>query len=283
MRRGKIQGLRFRILLTCAWLALALSSGVESSHAQQRLDVKMQGRKSEATLTAKAGGGTARLNAELAQARGEYESSIEQLLSLYEADAKRVGERLSKMKELYEQGLVTRREMEMAESAAARVREKLAEARAQLKSADVQIAEAMVEAEAEESAPKVRVSAAPRADGGRIQSTAYIRYGGVRAWSLAEAGAIKQFFIRKFGRALPIGAFGQSLLHDRWGYDHSNAMDVGVSPDSAEGQILMEYLRASGIPFMAFRFAIPGKATGPHIHVGLPSHRITPTWTRASS
>jgi hypothetical protein len=38
----------------------------------------------------------------------------------------------------------------------------------------------------------------------------------------------------------------------------------------------MEYPRAKGIPFMAFRFAITGFATGPHINVGLPSHRIMP-------
>jgi hypothetical protein len=82
---------------------------------------------------------------------------------------------------------------------------------------------------------------------------------------------------------LPIGAFGQSALHDRWGYDHRNAMDVGVNPDSNEGQVLMEYLRANGIPFTAFHFAVPGVATGPHIHIGLPSHRIAPRWVAANS
>ena len=45
------------------------------------------------------------------------------------------------------------------------------------------------------------------------------------------------------------------------------------NPDGAEGQALMEFLRASGIPFSAFRMAIPGTATGPHIHIGQPSHR----------
>ena len=46
---------------------------------------------------------------------------------------------------------------------------------------------------------------------------------------------------------------------------------------ASKGEALMEYLRANGIPFTAFHFAIPGVATGPHIHVGLPSHRITAT------
>ena len=84
----------------------------------------------------------------------------------------------------------------------------------------------------------------------------------------------------RFGRALPIHVFGQSPLHDRWNYDHRNAMDIGLNPGSREGQALVEYLRANGIPFLAFHFAIPGVATGPHIHVGLPSRRITATVAR---
>ncbi len=247
----RIQGPRRMILLTCAWLALALFSGAEPALAQQGPDHKA-----------------------LAQARSEYKSSLEQLLALYEADDERDEERLAKMKALYGQGLVTRHEVETSEDDAVRAREKVVEARAQLLGADVLFAEALVEAEAVESAPKVMLSSAPRAVGGLVRTTAYIRFGGARAWSLSGAGAIKQFFMQRFGRALPIDAFGQSPLHDRWSYDHRNAMDVGLSPGSVEGQVLMEYLRASGIPFTAFHFAVPGKATGPHIHVGLPSHKI---------
>lgn len=268
------------------WLLLSLSLGVESSHAQQRSNLKTQGKRSETALSSKPDteptGGPARLREQLGQARSEYKSSLEQLLSLYEADAKKAQERLPQMKELLAQGLVTRREVETAETAVARAQEKVAEAQAQLKSADVQIAEALVETESEEAAPRVIPNSAPRAVGGLVMTTAYIRYGGERAWSLSEAGAIRQFFMRRFGRPLPINAFGQSPLHDRWSYDHRNAMDVGLHPDSTEGQALMEYLRAGGIPFMAFRFAIPGKATGPHIHVGLPSHKIISSWAVAS-
>ncbi|HEY6121262.1 MAG TPA: hypothetical protein VIV66_14995, partial [Pyrinomonadaceae bacterium] len=153
---------------------------------------------------------------------------------------------------------------------------------AQLKSTDVLIAEALVEAKTEEPARTLRPSSVPRANT-LVRTTAYIRYGGAGGWSLADAAGIKQFFIRRFGRALPIDAFGQSALHDRWGYDHRNAMDVGVNPDSNEGQSLMGYLRSNGIPFTAFHFAVPGKATGPHIHIGLPSHRIAPRWVAANA
>ena len=127
-----------------------------------------------------------------------------------------------------------------------------------------------------EGEPFAAKRSAQRSVGGVLTTTAYIRYGGSRAWSINEAGSVMQFFTRSFGRQLPVSSFGQSPVHDRWGYAHHNAMDVGVSPDSAEGRALMEYLRSSGVPFTAFRFAIPGTATGPHIHIGRPSSKIAP-------
>jgi hypothetical protein len=220
----------------------------------------------------------ARLRAELVEKTKEYKSSLEQLLTHYEAEVKRADERVVKSRELYNAGLVSKRALDEDIQAAETARAKVARAEGQLKSADVQIAETLVEAEAEEDAAKAlaKAQSAPRASGGMVTTTAYIRYNGSRAWSLGEAGSVMQFYTRSLGRQLPVSSFGQSPVHDRWGYDHHNAMDVGVSPDSAEGRVLMEYLRSSGIPFTAFRFAIPGTATGPHIHIGRPSHKIAP-------
>ena len=257
MGRLKNQSVRF-MLLTFAGLAL-VSIPVEPSQAQQKP------------------------NAQVERAATEYKSKLEQLLTIYERDSKQAEERLTTMRELLAQGLVTGRDVETAEDAAARTREKVADAQAQLQSADMAVAEALVEVETEAPTWKLRPSSVPRAVNTLVRTTAYIRYGGAGAWSLADAVGIKQFFIRRFGRALPIGAFGQSALHDRWGYDHRNAMDVGINPDSNEGQALLEYLRANGIPFTAFHFAVPGVATGPHIHVGLPSHRIAPRWVAVNS
>jgi len=50
-------------------------------------------------------------------------------------------------------------------------------------------------------------------------------------------------------------------------------MDVSLHPDGAEGRALIDFMRRNGIPFSAFRGAIPGVATGPHIHIGRPSSR----------
>lgn len=218
----------------------------------------------------------ARLRAQLVQATKDYKESVGKLLALYETDVKRADERVAKTKELYEAGLVSKRELEAEQASASAARARVAGLQAQLKGADEQIAETLVEAEAEEAAAKALAKSKALPRGGLIATTAYIRYGGTRSWSLSEAGTVEQFFAQRFGRPLPVSSFGQSPVHDRWGYDHHNAMDVGVSPDSAEGRALMEYLRGSGVPFTAFRFAIPGTATGPHIHVGRPSHKIAP-------
>jgi hypothetical protein len=94
-------------------------------------------------------------------------------------------------------------------------------------------------------------------------------------WKLTDAATVERFFVSRFGRSLPVGAAGQSELHTRWGLDHRNGLDVSLHPDSAEGQELIGFLRREAIPFMTFRTAIPRVATGPHIHIGNPSPRVT--------
>lgn len=95
----------------------------------------------------------------------------------------------------------------------------------------------------------------------------------VTRWTLAEAAKVKEFFLSKFNRPLPLSNFGQSDLHTRWGLDHRNGMDVNLHPDSAEGRALVAFLKAESIPFLTFRGPIPGVSTGPHIHVGNRSPR----------
>jgi len=105
-------------------------------------------------------------------------------------------------------------------------------------------------------------------------SVMLIRYTGVNPWALSGIQRIDDFFRASFGHPLPISALGQTSTHDHLGFDHRNAVDVAVHPDSPEGQALIQYLRSHGISFFAFRGAVPGSATGAHIHIGPPSHRI---------
>jgi hypothetical protein len=110
--------------------------------------------------------------------------------------------------------------------------------------------------------------------GGFTQTAELSRFNGAFKWSIREAPRIEKFFAQTFGRSLPVTAVGQSPTHNRLGFDHRDAIDVGLHPDSAEGRRLMDYLRSSGIPFLAFRHAVPGSATGAHIHIGRPSARL---------
>lgn len=111
--------------------------------------------------------------------------------------------------------------------------------------------------------------------GGFSQTAELTRFNGPFKWSIAEAPRVERFFSQAFGRRLPITALGQSDTHNRLGFDHRDSIDVGLHPDSGEGRALVDYLRKSGIPFLAFHGAVPGAATGPHIHIGRPSGRLT--------
>ena len=121
--------------------------------------------------------------------------------------------------------------------------------------------ERVARVEREESAKKAAEADAPKAEPTR--------------WSLSDAARVESFFRKRFGRPLPVTAYGQSGLHTRWGYDHRRSLDVGLHPDSAEGKSLIAFLSNEGIPFLGFRSAIPGVASAPHIHIGFPSRRLT--------
>jgi hypothetical protein len=91
-------------------------------------------------------------------------------------------------------------------------------------------------------------------------------------WSIGDAPKVKDWYKQTFGRDLPVTAEGQSATHNAMGLDHSDSLDAGVHPASEEGKALRDYLRAQGIPFLAYDRAVPGAATAPHIHIGFPSH-----------
>jgi hypothetical protein len=81
-------------------------------------------------------------------------------------------------------------------------------------------------------------------------------------------------FEKQFSEPFPISAKGQTAVHTALGMDHTGRVDVAVNPDSPEGIWLREYLDAKAIPYYAFRVAMAGKATAPHIHIGPGSTRL---------
>lgn len=211
----------------------------------------------------------AKLQEEFIEATKEYKASLAKLRASYEKDVLKAEIKLTQSKELFATGLISRNELETSERAVAEAKDKVAEVDRRNANADTQIADTLLEAEAE---AKLRKSK-PIPRGGFVRTAAMIRYNGGGAWVLSDAWKVQRFFLDSFKRPLPIAAFGQGSIHDRWRLDHHNSMDVSLHPDGSEGRAVLGFLRAYGIPFLAFRQAIPGTATGPHIHIGKPSHR----------
>jgi hypothetical protein len=100
------------------------------------------------------------------------------------------------------------------------------------------------------------------------------RYDGDGVFSLAIFSRVDAAFETRFGKQLPVSAMGETAVHRSLGFDHRGRVDVAVYPDTPEGIWLREYLTKSHIPYFAFRQAVPGKATGAHIHIGPMSTRL---------
>ncbi len=207
----------------------------------------------------------------LITATENYQASLEKLLVLYGDEEKRAAELVEKRRKLLDLGVIARREVVESEQKLAEARKKTEEVRGQIGTTNQLMAEAIV---AEEDAKKV-TAPGTQTPGVFRPNLVMVRYAGFSSWSLADAGKVQAFFLGKFGRELPISAFGQTATHEQLGFDHRQAMDVAVHPDSAEGRALLAYLQSLGIPFIAFRAPVAGSATGVHIHIGPPSHRLS--------
>jgi hypothetical protein len=100
------------------------------------------------------------------------------------------------------------------------------------------------------------------------------RFEGRGIFGASQLKSISAAFVRQFGRALPISANGSTALHRSLGFDHSGRIDVALSPDQDEGVWLRSHLEQAQVPYIAFRAAVPGQSTAPHIHIGPPSNRV---------
>jgi hypothetical protein len=206
--------------------------------------------------------------AEVVAVLKEYRATLERLLPFEERELEWALKRRDERRRLLAEGIISRKEFEETEAAVERASGKLWETRRAILDVDRALTEA--------TTARALAGLPPLGPGGFEQRAGLIRFNGTAAWSLkANTPKLEQFFMTRFGRALPISSYGQTPLHDRMGLDHRDALDVAVHPDSPEGRALMEYLRAAGIPFIAAWTAVPGATSGAHIHVGQPSPRIT--------
>src|SRR5215510_3004061 len=204
--------------------------------------------------------------ANLLSASTAYRESLEILLELQRQDESRATEIVGKRKELLDLGVIAKRELEEGERALVEAQGKVAETTKRIAEVDQLMAEVTAAEElAKTAAERLRLYRS----GGLV-----VRYAGASHWALSDLAKVDAFFRLKFARPLPVSAVGQTETHNQLGFDHREAVDVAIHPDSAEGQALISYLASQGVSFIAIRGAIPGSATGAHIHIGPPSRRI---------
>src|SRR5215216_302271 len=253
-----ISGRFILVSVCCVVIMTALSIDV---FAQRRTKKKSAPAPPQTELT--------KLREEFIKATKEYKASLGKLLPFHENEVKRAEEKLEQSKKLFAEGLIARTQLEENERALALAKEKIAETNRQLANAEAQIAGVLVETAADEEISKNLRLAKQRL----VRTSSFTRYTGAGGWNIGEAWKVQRFFSDTFKKQLPIAVFGQGAIHERWRLDHRNAMDIQLHPDGVEGQALLNFLQKNGIPYLAFRSAIPGTATGPHIHIGRPSHR----------
>ena len=193
----------------------------------------------------------ARSRAEQLRAARDYKASLERLLVLREHDVQRALEQRDRTRELVDRGIVARNDLDQTWNEAVVAATLIAKTLA-----------------ADELATR------PLPPGGEQSTATLVRYQGRRPYALGFTRSLDEFFRRTFNRPLPVSAYGQTAVHDKLGFDHRNAVDLAIHPDTAEGRAVMDWLRRAGLSFIAFRGAVSGAATGAHIHVGEPSQRL---------
>ena len=99
------------------------------------------------------------------------------------------------------------------------------------------------------------------------EELAFLFEGTITFWE-RDLPTIDAVFFEQFGLSLPLSAVGDTEVHRAMGFDHRDRVDVALHPDENEGIFLITLLETWGIPYIAFRSAVPGQATGAHIHIG---------------
>jgi hypothetical protein len=121
----------------------------------------------------------------------------------------------------------------------------------------------MAEMTREEAAYQAKLESSPSGTHGLAE-----RFDGNGSFTSRDFQNVNRAFQREFAKALPVSAFGETALHRALGFDHRGRVDIAISPDQPEGVWLRRYLARNHIPYFAFRSAVTGRATGPHIHIG---------------
>jgi hypothetical protein len=248
------------LLVLPAWVGSALGQ----AHKTRQTSNISRGAAADAEL--------ARLRADVIQKMRDSRAGAEKLIALREKEVAKFTEEYGKRRQFYDQRLISKAELDQSERSLGEAIARLQDDKRWLIEQDIAITEASMRGE--------QLQSSTLAVNGYSETGSLIRFNGDQVWSVADAPKIQNFFFQTFGRGLPVSAYGQTGIHDRLQFDHRNAMDVALHPDSQEGRSLISHLRQSRIPFIAFRNAVPGSSTGAHIHIGRPSPSLRTVMTR---
>jgi len=191
-------------------------------------------------------------------------TNVSEMISAAERRLERVEKRLAEVKPLVEQGIYARNTLDpLNEELAFRQNTlQLARDRASFVRRLAEMAEA-------EQAVQTEIA------GPALTKPVWRRFDGKAPFSAPRMKSLFAAYEKKFGRQMPVSAYGTTAFHRALGFDHTGRMDVQLNPDSVEGEWTMKLLETLDIPFFAFRGAVAGSASGAHIHVGPPSLRKT--------
>ena len=240
------------------WIVLLLLASVGTTKAQS----SPRQSKNEPTV----------ITADLVEATGEYKANSENLLQLQGEELNKAKQKLEQLRQLVANGLIAKNELQAAEDSVAALQATLETTRKKIGDSEQMIAD--IQSEQLRKTQSVAQAGFVNKSRSFVRPTV-LRYNGAAQWSIAQLAGIQNFFNSTFGRSLPTSTVGQSATHNRLGWDHRNSVDIPLHPDSVEGKTLISFLQNQGIPFLAFRGTIPGVSTGPHIHIGRPSQRLS--------
>lgn len=204
---------------------------------------------------------------------GVNDQTIEDMLAAAQRRLDRQQARVDQARKLVEQGLTAKSYLAPFEQELATRQTNLALARSRAEWMREMMA--LAKAPARGSVPQPDRLDALTTDQEENFAGAIEHYEGLGAFNESkDLKPLELAFAKKFDRPLPISADGETDTHRALGFDHRGRVDVAILPTAPEGVWLRHYLQSQKIPYYAFTRAVPGKATGAHIHIGPGSTRL---------
>jgi hypothetical protein len=210
---------------------------------------------------------------DLIGATEKSKAAAEQELPTAEEAVLKAAESVNLLQQLAADGLIARVDVERAEEDLKGAKARVVELQKQITDS-IQLAADLKKTELNALAEASKIKQLTKPTLMRVSTSRSVIKATGGNWSMTNLSTVQEFFSTTFGRPLPTSTIGQSATHNRLGWDHRHAVDIGLHPDSKEGKALITFLQSANIPFLAFRSAIPGVSTAPHIHIGSPSHRL---------